>query len=77
MCSSWLSDIIMLLLSAEIGGLVTWLGVKTILKNENQAIKEERIENPKPILINHTCTFDANRKSKIEIGNMQILNKNK
>ena len=59
MCSSWLSDIIMPLLSAGIGGLVTWLGVKTTLKNENQAIKEERIEKSKPILINHTCAFDG------------------
>ena len=55
----WISDVVVPLLSSFIGGALTLLGVKITLKNENQAIKQERMEKVKPILINYTCAFDG------------------
>lgn len=59
MCFNWITDVIVPLLSAGIGGVLTLLGVKITLKSENQTIKEERIEKTKPILINYTSAFDG------------------
>ena len=51
------SDVIVPLLSTAIGAFVSLLGVIITLKNEQKALKKERIEKLKPILINYTCAF--------------------
>jgi len=55
----WVSDVVVPLLSSVIGGVLTLLGVKITLKNEKQAIEQERREKVKPILINYTCAFNG------------------
>ncbi len=61
MCFNWLTDVIVPLTTSLIGGALALLGVKLTLNNENQAMKQERMEKVKPILINYTCAFDGEK----------------
>ena len=59
MCFNWLTDVIVTLLTTVLGAAVSLLGVVITLKNEQKALKKERIEKIKPILINYTCAFSG------------------
>ena len=50
---NWITDVIMPLLSAFIGGILALLGVIVSLKHENNKNKEERLDKAKPIVINY------------------------
>ena len=59
MCFNWLTDVVVPLLTTVLGAAVSLLGVVITLKNEQKALKKERIEKLKPILINYTCAFSG------------------
>lgn len=50
---NWISDILMPLLSAVIGGLLALLGVYYTLKHEQKERRAEQMDKAKPIVINH------------------------
>ncbi|MBQ2729895.1 MAG: hypothetical protein IJF69_03895 [Clostridia bacterium] len=51
---NWITDVIVPLGSALIGGLLALLGVLITLCREKKELKKERIERAKPILINYS-----------------------
>ena len=60
MCFNWLTGVFVPLLTTVLGAVVSLLGVIITLRNEQKALKKERIEKLKPILINYTCDFAGN-----------------
>ena len=50
---NWITDVIMPLASAGIGGLLALVGVRITLKHEKKERKEEQIDKAKPIVINY------------------------
>ena len=50
---NWITDVIMPLSSAVVGGLLALVGVRITLNHEKKERKEEQIEKAKPIIINY------------------------